>query len=374
MSQEIYDEVREAASKKIWARGLEFARRKDVKKISSNTFCVIEPASASDHEVRLDFVDLDWMCSCSSSEDPCEHVAASVIAMKLEQEKGVEIEKYSSSKFSVQYELVKPLNKSLQIVRDLVSMKDGVEDVRPVRHSILSIVSGRIEGPQISAKSYDLEIDRVLSGDYGARIDGYVASSRAWNMLMPHLEQLTEAQQVYYGDSIVRVSAKKKAAQILEVAQEGNGVMLTLKANPRVVEVFSNGVCLYKGDSGLEIRQIAKHDLPEAIISQLRGGRFFPENEKVELFSKLLPQLKTRFKVVETDIEEKATYEIMGFLCKNNIVGPRRVQTSFHIAYGDPVKAYVDGPDFVCLDDSVPLRQLDKESVKRKTVRKGLWI
>ena len=142
--------------------------------------------------------------------------------------------------------------------------------------------------------------------------------------------------------------------------------MLTLKANPRVVEVFSNGVCLYKGDSGLEIRQIAKHDLPEAIISQLRGGRFFPENEKVELFSKLLPQLKTRFKVVETDIEEKATYEIMGFCVKNNIVGPRRVQTSFHIAYGDPVKAYVDGPDFVCLDDSVPLRQLDKESVKRR--------
>ena len=87
--QELYDEVRESADKKIWAKGLEYSRRQDVKFDSGNKYIVLEKSAASDHEVRLDPVDLDWICSCTSKEDPCEHVAATVIALKLAEEKGL---------------------------------------------------------------------------------------------------------------------------------------------------------------------------------------------------------------------------------------------------------------------------------------------
>lgn len=373
--QDLYNEVYEATDKKIWAKGLEFARRKDVKVSGLNRFAVLEASKASDHEVRLDPVDLDWMCSCVSKSDPCEHVAATVIALKLEAEKNVPIEKYSSNKYIVKYAFEKALNKSLVLKRKLVSENSSESNNElEVKHSIVSIVSGRIDGPSISAKSYDLEIDRVMSGDFGARVDGYISTNRAWALLMPHLEVLTDSQTVLYKNEEVKVDKAKKAADLLEVFPDGPGYTLKLKNNPDIIENFSNGVCLYNGQYGLEIRMNAPNDLPDAIISQLKGGRYFPPNEKVELFSKLLPQLKTRFKVVELDVEEKATYEILGFCVKNTLIGPRKVETSFHISYGDPVKAYVDGQDFVCLEKSVPLRQLDRELTKRREFERDFFL
>ena len=76
--------------------------------------------------------------------------------------------------------------------------------------------------------------------------------------MIPHLDALTEAQDVQYKGKNIFVDKTKKAAQILEVFPEGNGYMLKPMPNPDIVELFSNGVCLYSGASGLEIRMMSK--------------------------------------------------------------------------------------------------------------------
>lgn len=363
---DLYNEIKESADKKIWARGLEIARRKDVRIISPKNYVVIEKISASDHEVRLDPIELDWVCTCASESDPCEHVSATMVAIKMEAEKNIPIEAYMSKQFSVQYELRRASNNYLVLDRKLVKSGDGQPETAEIKHSLLSIVSGRIEGPNISAKPYDLEIDRVLTGDFGARIDGYISSVRAWSLLFPHLASLQESHGFVFEGGALSFNNKKKAAEILELSPSIDGYILTLKSNDRVLETYANGVCLYEGDHGQELRIIAKNDLPETILADLRLGRHFSQNEKVELFSKLLPELKKRFKVLETGVEAKATYAPMGFCVKNKIVGPRKVETSFHISYGDPVKAYLSSGELVCLGNEVPLRKIEREDVKRR--------
>ena len=363
----LYQEVFEASSKKKWSMGLEIARALRVQEVTSKKYIVTDNTKAADQEIILDLVDLDWICSCASDEDPCEHVAATLIALKMQADKKVEIKRYQSDKWQIEYQFVRELNNCLSIKRYFTRVDGSGKEIKePVKHSVLSIVSGRIEGPKVSAKPYDLEIDRILSGDFGARVDGYISTPRAWMLLVNHLDALTESQTVMFEDKVIRINKNKKAAKILELRPENGGYLVKLLPNDEIVHEFGNGVCLYNGSDGLEIRIMTKNDLPPQIVEDLTSGRFFSEREKVELFSKLLPELKKRFKVLDVGVGESATYERVGYCVKNNILGPRKVETSFHLSYGDPVKAYLDGNDLQCLSKVVPYRQTEKELTKRR--------
>lgn len=365
----LYDEVREVCDRKAWARGLELARRKAVRKVTDKKYVLVDPLKASDHEIEIDPVEIDWSCTCAGKWDPCEHTCAVLAALKVAADGGPQILKYETNSYVLDYELVESRVGYLTLKRSLHKSnaeKGDQDSVLPVKHSVLSMVSGRIEGPPVSAKSYDLEIDRVLVGDYGARLDGFISGPRAWKMLLPHLEKVSRSQQLVVDGKPILVNSSEKAFNILEIQPQDKGVLLKLSPNPSIVKQFKSGVCIYEGSSGLELRFVAPADLPASIMSELQRGRFFNDSDKVELFSKLLPQLKERFKIVEKGIDTNAVYAQLGFCVRNQILGPQHLETSFHISYGDPVIAYLDGGRLVCLGDQVPHRNLEREVEKRR--------
>src|SRR4030095_8240094 len=82
----LFDEVRASASRRAWSRGVELVRANAV---------TAESVDAREAHVRVAvagqplaplvtlLLDADaWSCECAGDEDPCEHVAAAVIALR----------------------------------------------------------------------------------------------------------------------------------------------------------------------------------------------------------------------------------------------------------------------------------------------------
>ena len=90
--QEIFEAVREEASRHGWSRGVELARGRAVALEASTetslTLRVSAPGERVGRSVSLDLDGCDWSCDCPSSDGACMHVAAAVIAAKRAFEEG----------------------------------------------------------------------------------------------------------------------------------------------------------------------------------------------------------------------------------------------------------------------------------------------
>ena len=93
--QSLFDAVRESASRQAWSRGVELARANAVtaERIDAREaqLRVAVPGAPVARLVTL-LLDADaWSCECPGPEDPCEHVAAAVIALRRAREEGREL-------------------------------------------------------------------------------------------------------------------------------------------------------------------------------------------------------------------------------------------------------------------------------------------
>ena len=84
--QSIFEAVQEACERPIWSRGVQLARADavSVEERSEREIAlrVVTRKGLAAPLVTLHPQDEDWECSCSSVDDPCEHVAAGVIALR----------------------------------------------------------------------------------------------------------------------------------------------------------------------------------------------------------------------------------------------------------------------------------------------------
>ncbi len=93
--QTLFESVRESASRREWSRGVELARANAVRaeRIDARE-AQLRVAEAGRPVARLVTLLLDadaWSCDCPGPEDPCEHVAAAVIALRRAREAGHEL-------------------------------------------------------------------------------------------------------------------------------------------------------------------------------------------------------------------------------------------------------------------------------------------
>ncbi len=305
----LFQKVRESCSTQLWSKGVELARKDLVSGLGQSSAETNLRVSGSlggfSAEVTLYNEDLDWLCTCGSDDDPCVHVAASVIAIKRAEENGQKIPISATVGGRIQYEWVEtPPDQShrdplLQIKRSVL-FPDG--RITPLKTAIAAMVAGRVPNPGISATPEDVEIDlhliqcpllvyqdspsfpsptpQLLSGSQGITS----AQQKIMLQLFKALSRLTET--IYQGQPI-RVIPDVVNIEVL-VEDDGPGVRVRGHQDPDILALYAHGIARCR--SGL--RPFWIPNINSKLRDLLRDGRLFGPRDFGEIVAEILPPLR----------------------------------------------------------------------------------
>ncbi|MDJ0789225.1 MAG: SNF2-related protein [Myxococcota bacterium] len=348
--QELFDLVRESAERSAWTRGVELARSGAV---------LAEPGADDERVVRvrgggvvhptvvLYPEDEAWECDCGSPDDPCEHVAAAIIAVRRAEREGVPLPTAAGSG-SVGYRFTST-NDGLALERVAVSAGEETE----LRTTLTALASGRVTGPDVVATQADLAAERAL----GPRLRGPLPRGVLRTLLRP----LSSCPDVTLDGEPIAVSPEPVMPRARLVDESGS-LRLRVELHPPVERHIPGGFGLCAGT----LREVAPSRLSGRELEDLGGaGRLFSPDEIPALLSELLPDLEARIEVLrETDKATSTTRE------------PPRIEVHVDedeegisvlptLVYGDPPIARVDAGRLTHIQGPVPVR--DEEAERRLT-------
>jgi superfamily II DNA or RNA helicase len=302
--------------------------------------------------------DEDWECSCSSPDDPCEHVAASVIALRQAKKTGAALPAQGHGRGQIVYELVER-GEALEMTRAVESQGERT----PLRGTLTDIAAGRIRGPEFVATPTDLEIERALA----ARPRGATTPPA----LSLFLSRLADSDRVFLGGRPIRV-ASEPLGWIVRVVDAPGGVRLFAEQDRRIERVFRNGVVL----AGGALHPLSTHRLTGRELSDLPRGRFYGDDDLAELVTRVLPDLEERIPVhVETKklpTARRGERPRIRVEVEREDEGLRLLPT---LVYGDPIVARVDAGRLIHLGQGeVPIRDEPAEQAVLTQLRTELGL
>jgi superfamily II DNA or RNA helicase len=332
---ELFKSVRQACSANIWSRGVELARSNSVvgEKISDAeaVLRVASPERAASATVKLWPDDEDWLCDCQSPSNPCEHVAAAVIALRRAKEQGKALPISNVVRGLVVYRFRRDAGKLLLERR----IRVGEEETR-LTSSLATVLSGLADGPAVSATKEDLTVDSI--------------SAKA--PLADTLRVLKGTEQAYLDDKKISIGGAAPGVRAV-LADGGEGVRVTIEPDPAVEEHFGNGVVLLGG----ALRPIEPVDLS-------RLARTYGPGELAELASHILPKLKEAVPVdIRTTRLPQLGDDSRPRLLMQTQASGDTLSVLPLIVYGDPPYARVDGGKLVLLGGGAvaPTRNIGAE-------------
>jgi len=360
--QSIFEAVQEACERPTWSRGVQLARAD-----------AVSVEEQGEHEVALRVItrkglaaplvtlrpsDEDWECSCSSPDDPCEHVAASVIALRQAKKTGGALPAQGHGRGQIVYELVER-GEALEMTRAVEIQGERT----PLRGTLTDIAAGRIRGPEFVATPVDLEIERALA----ARPRGATTPPA----LSLFLSRLADSDRVFLDGRPIRI-ASEPLGWIVRVVDAPGGVRLFAEQDRRIERVFRNGVAL----AADALHPLSTHRLTGRELSDLPRGRFYANDDLAELVTRVLPDLEQRIPIqIETKKlptarrgeRPRARVEV-----EHEDQGLRVLPT---LVYGDPIVARVDGGRLVHLGrGEVPIRDEPAEQAVMTRLRTDLGL
>ncbi len=353
---ELFETVRGEASRGAWSRGVELARAGAVtrepgeSRDGGEVLLRVRPTSGVIYPTVLLYVeDAEWECDCPDREDPCEHVAAAVIALRQAVRSGEEVPEtgQGAGAGKVVYRLSRA-GDGLAFERFIIQ---GERETR-LATTLTAVATRRVDGPAVSPTQSDLAVERAL----GTRLSGPMPRG-VMRSLLAALEGNTE---ITLDDEPIRTS-REPVLTVARLREAQGGFRLDTSVEPPIDENLGGGLVL----CGDEIRELAPSRLSGREAEDLGRGRLFGADELPALLSDVLPDLESRIPVrVETDA-----------LPDTQSVPPRlRFETERHgdqlsllplLVYGDPPQARVDAGRLVHLGGAVPIR--DEEEERRLT-------
>ncbi len=351
--QALFEAVREACSSGAWSRGVELSR----------TDCVSgERADAKEVAIRIStrgglvcpLVTLypaedDWDCECASRENPCEHVAAAVIALRKARNDGLTLPADTVGRGRIGYRFSRQ-NAGLSLERVVVAGKDSP----PLRVALAAVASGRVDGPDFIATEADLAVEHLL----GAHVHGPIPRGFTENLL----KALEGATDILLEGLPVRTSSERVVPHG-KVVDEGDDFRLFVERDPTITEVFHNGVVL----CGNTLRPVGGTNLTGRELEQLTRGRIFSADSVSELVTEILPSLRERIPVIIETKRLPRTVEEPPRL----ILDVRKEKDALTVlpilVYGDPIIAQVDSGRLKITGGKVPVRD---EVAERYLVRR----
>ncbi len=360
--QSIFEAVHEACERPIWSRGVQLARADAVSVEEQGedevALRVITRKGLAAPLVTLRPSDEDWECSCSSPEDPCEHVAASVIALRQAKKTGADLPTQGHGRGQIVYELVER-GGALEMTR---AVENGGERT-PLRGTLTDVAAGRIRGPEFVATPVDLEIERALA----ARPRGATTPPA----LSLFLSRLADSDRVSLDGRAIRV-ASEPLGWIVRVVDAPGGVRLFAEQDRRIERIFRNGVVIAAG----ALHPLSTHRLTGRELSDLPRGRFYGDDDLAELVTRVLPDLEERIPVqIETKklpTARRGERPRVRVELEHEDEGLRVLPT---LVYSDPAVARVDAGRLVALGrGEVPIRDEPAEQAALTRLRTELGL
>jgi hypothetical protein len=345
LMDELFEAIREACERAVWSRGVELARRGAVHTQSAGPdellLRVEARAGRAAPVVRLSPGDEAWECDCGGADDPCEHVAAAVIAARRARESGESAPRAESPPAQLGYRLSRAPG-GLALARVLV--REGVES--PLPATLAAWAAGRGPGPAPLASVADLAVERLID----PRRTGALPRES-----MPRLlNALVACEDVRLDGEPVTVSLEP-VLPIALVEDRGDGVELRLVPDPRHTETFANGVTLCGG----VLRPLGDAKLGAREREELLRGRWFPADALGRLVGEILPDLRARLPVeVRTDRlpREQALQPRLRATVRRE---GDALAVSAELVYGDPPIARVEDGRLVALDARAMPRRIE---------------
>ncbi len=363
--QELFDSVRQACSPRSWSLGVELARSGAVDGIEldgdSAVLRVRSPGRTVAPTVTLYPEDVSWSCSCESTADACEHVAAATIALRKARSAGVDLPRAARTAGLIGYRLKKDGDK-LAIERVIVTPG---QPEHPLTASIGGILSGREQGPAFEPSKVDLTIERYLRE---SRVRSYGIDR------LGHLVPLlAEARDVKLDGVAVTVSETPLWPRVVVAdGPDRSGFVLRLERPAELESVAVLGLARCHGAPPV-LRPIAGVEHAGARFELLPRETHFARGEAAELVTRVLPawRAKTTVEVVTSRLEESTTRLAARPLLEVEQRGAALVIVAC-VAYGDPPVARVVQDRLVHLRGPIPERSPRAERAAIEKLRREL--
>jgi len=349
--QALFDTIRAACSSATWSRGVELVRAEAVsleeESPEESSLRVSTRGGMISFVVTLHPAEREWSCECTSPDDPCEHVAAAAIALRRARSEGKPLPggggagaPSPSAPGRLRYRLSRS-GSGLALERCVVQA--GREE--PLVTTLLSVASGRVDGPRFVATNADLAVERVL----GARLRGPLPREIAPRLVAA----LADCPDVLLDGVPVRASAEPLVPHG-RLEDDESGFRLCVAPDPSITETFQNGVALCTdvlrpvGESGLTGRELA----------ELPRGKHFSPDDALSLVTEILPDLERRIPVEICTQRLPRTTRALARLVVETARQGDALSVLATLVYGDPPVARVDAGRLTLLPGSgaVPLR------------------
>ncbi len=300
--------------------------------------------------------DGDWECECATAEPVCEHVAASVIALRQSRKQGQALPKPARLGGALRYAFSR-FEGGLAFQRSVVI--DDHEE--PLRSTLDAVASGRIDGPPFTATSADIALERALGSKRRGAID------RA--TMRRIVEPLSRCEDVRLEGEPIRVSAEPAGLHGLLADAEG-GLVLSVRQDPSITERFSNDAVL----CGDVLKVMGPSHLTGRELADLPPGRFFPHDRIAELVTEVLPGLQERIPVEIRTRKLPKTRRERPRIAIDVRESRNQLSVLATLVYGDPASARIDAGRLVHLQGTIPIRDEMLEKAEARRLREELGM
>jgi superfamily II DNA or RNA helicase len=354
--------VQEACPRAIWSRGVSLARGDAVsveeRRAGSITLRVSTRKGFEAPQVTLHPDDEDWECSCSSPEDPCDHVAASVIALRQAKRAGEELPTQGEGRGRIVYEL-EDRNGHLWMTRSIEFKGKRTE----LRGSLTAAAAGHRVGPEFVATPSDMAIERAFASR--------PSNSPSRPNLAGLLDRLAGTERVFFKGQPIQVDSEPLGLTARVVDAPG-GVRLFVEQDQRIEHAFRNGLVLAEGT----LHPLAPNRLNGRELADLPRGRFYSDDDLAVLVTEVIPDLEERIPL--TVESEKLPTARRGERPRIRIEVRREglgLTVLPALVYGDPPVARIDAGRLVHLGGGeVPIRMEASENEAISRLRSELGL
>ena len=351
--------LRRASKAGVWSAGVNLVRAGAVTVESRSDEEIVLRVRAQGRAVPAEVVlypgQDEWDCDCPGRMRPCEHLAASAIALGQAEGDGTgeakPVQTSAEVWARVAYRFAR-LEGGLTLRRFIVHA-DGSES--PLDGTLSALLSRPADARSLQVEQCDLQADRLL--ETGARAT--LPPSK-----LDALIRVLEGCRMVFLDGRQVAMSEEEVLPYAVVTDRDDGVAITLRRDPRITAVPSAGVVVIAD----EIARHGELDLCGGFLQNMPIVRTYQAAQLGEVATRILPDLCRRMPV---DVRTSRLPRIARGILPRLVLDLSQIGSSLAVlptlVYGNPPCARIDDGRLVHLEGPVPVRD---EAAERRLAEK----
>ena len=351
--------LRRACKPGVWSAGVNLVRAGAVTVESQSDEEIVLRVRAQGRAVAAQVVlypgQDEWECDCPGRMRPCDHLAASAIALSQAEGEGtgeakpVQISAEVWARVAYRFAQVE----GGLTLRRFIVRGDGGETL--LDGTLSALLARPSEAKSLQIEQWDLQADRLL--ETGAR------ATLPPTKLDALIRVLQGCRMVFLDGRTVAMSEEEVLPHAV-VTDRDDGVAVTLRRDPRITAVPSAGVVVVAD----EMARHGELDLCGGFLQNLPIVHTYRAGQLGEVATRILPDLCRRMVV---DVRTNRLPRIARGILPRLVLDLSQLGSSLAVlptlVYGNPPCARIDDGRLVHLKGPVPVRD---ESAERRLIEK----